>query len=107
MARFWTETRHFEGPLGEVLEGTPNSGTDCTAIHEPFRSKLDETYSFLPGWGRKVRSFRDHVASGNTRLEELDLSMIKITAAGSSKLAGAFPGEMLGFSWEPPGPNDL
>ena len=38
MARFWTETRHFEGPLGEVLDGTPNSGTDCTAIHEPFRS---------------------------------------------------------------------
>mmetsp|Transcript_43586 Transcript_43586/g.138785 ORF Transcript_43586/g.138785 Transcript_43586/m.138785 type:complete len:341 (-) Transcript_43586:139-1161(-) len=33
------------------------------AVHQPFHDKLKETYSFPPGFGRKIRSFRDHLAS--------------------------------------------
>ena len=34
----------------------------ASSIQEPFRSKLDgETYSFPPGWGRKDKTFREHL----------------------------------------------
>ena len=35
------------------------------ANHEPFRSKLHETYSFPVGWGRKVRNFQEHLVDFN------------------------------------------
>lgn len=37
------------------------------AIHEPFAVQLEETYSFPPGWGRKLKTFRQHLQAFNEK----------------------------------------